>query len=284
MKRVILFLYWLLSLSILAEAFTLRPDIAKAVRKSGQYTERGDAMSREDPIFVNYMIKNWRQITEDIECLPPIEAERTTEEVKFNASVVNFGLACCNLPPLEYLEFFEQFVALYEQKRISFTAFENIYSGGYGKEGFWSVNWEHPRVQEIYARIRKFDPPPDETFMSMVEDQARGKLADNYMVNSSDDDPLPKTLPGIKLQRPFASSIRKYEAMTGKRVPPDPNFPDHHITRPSRKGLQEKQAAGASTSLAKQAQWWTHPELLVSCIVAVIVAGFLCFGRRKRSL
>lgn len=120
--------------------------------------------------------------------------------------------------------------------------------------------------------------------MSLVDDQAGGKLADNYMVNSSDDDPLPQTLPGIKLQRPFASGIRKYEAMTGNRVPPDPNFPDHHTTRPSRKGLQELEAAGPGTLLAEQVKaWWTRPELLISSIIAVFLAVVLWFRRSKRS-
>jgi hypothetical protein len=165
---------------------------------------------------------------------------------------------------------------MYEQKRISFTAFYSIYDGGYGKEDFWSVNWEHPRVQRIFARIRKFDPSPNAAFMDALEAQAAGKLADNYMVNRSDDGPLPQTLPGIKLQRSFASVIRRFEARTGKRVPADPDYPDHHNIRPSKKSLHEAELGthveGVATEVAKP--WWRSTGFLISMVVGLLLVAF----------
>ncbi len=262
----------------------LPPDVETAFRRGSQpLPGKPDSSFREQRFFVDYVTKRWREIVNDIECLPPLDGVEIEKGVKFNCSVTNLGMACAELSPTEYVDFFEQIIALYEQKRISFTAFENIYYGADQKDSFWSVNWEHPKVQEIFKRILKFDPPLDATFRSMVEDQARGKLADNYMVNLPDDGPLPETLPGIKLQRPFASVIRRYEARTGTRVPPDPNFPDHHDTRPSRRGGQNLLAgASASEDIGEEAalpKWWD--VLMISAIPGLLL--FVVFWYRRWS-
>jgi hypothetical protein len=247
MKRILVMIASITLQVVSVHGMTFPEEIETSFRKYGRRMPGRDDLYGEQKEFVDYITSNWPKIADNIESLPPVDGEDFLGNVRFNATVVHFGYACCRLGPIEYLDYFEQITALYEQKRISFTAFKNLYHGGYGKEDFWSVNWEHPGVQAIFERIRRFDPPPDASFMEMVEDQSAGKLADNYMVNRGDNDPLPQTLPGIKLQRPFASLIRKYEAMTGKKFPPDPEFPDHHITRPSKRGLREIEAAGTAS-------------------------------------
>lgn len=282
MNPLLLFFVITVCSPLVAAEFSLPQEVEISFRRNGQPIPGGNESYGRQELFIHYISQNWRNIVENIECLPPLDGHEDEKGVKFNVSVVRFGYSCAHLPPEEYLEFFEQIVSLYEQKRISFTAFENIYHGADEKHDFWSVNWEHPRVQAIFDRIRNFNPPPDDTFKSMVEDQSIGKLADNYMHDLPVDSPPPETLPGIKLQRPWASLIRKYEAITGKRVPVDPNFPDHNNARPSRKGLQELAAAGPETLIAEPANsWWMRPELLVPSILAALVAVVFWLRRRN---
>ncbi len=279
----LVFITFMILASVLVHAEVALPsNIEEVFRKAHQPSPTNPTIPyREEQFFVDYLTSNWRSIAENIECLPPRDGMAFQKEVLFNISVINFGYACCNLPPTEYVEFFEQIVSLCEQQRISLTAFENLYSGGYGKEFFWSVNWEHPKVQGIFDRIRQFDPPLDASFMKMMEKQARGKLADNYMLNAGADTPLPQTLPGIKLQRPFASVIRKYEAMTGKKVPPDPDFPDHNITRPGRRSLQDIEVGKPAASIqpARPGRWL---EILIACVAGLFLARLL-WRRWKRT-
>lgn len=275
----------ILGYSSLVFGITLPDEIDLSFRRSGHRIPNREELYGEQQPFLDYIAKNWRQITENIECLPPLDGEEDEIGVKFNCSVVRLGYACGHLAPAEYLDFFEQIVTLYEQKRISYSAFHSVYYGSDEKFSFWSVNWEHPRVQKIFDRIRKFDPPPDKDFLSMIEDQASGKLADNYMVNSSDDGPLPQTLPGIKLQRPFASVIRKYEAMTGKRVPADPDFPDHHNTRPSKKSLREADGgdyANSNTSMHSSGLLYWISILLLTLLGLFVWLKKKAKGERMR--
>jgi hypothetical protein len=116
-------------------------------------------------------------------------------------------------------------VVLFEQKKIPLKALDIVF-GREKKDDFLPVNWEHPRVRAILTKMRKLIPQTNESLQSYVEDVATGKLADNYMTNEGDDAPLPETLPGIKLVRPWDSLIKKYERMTGKKIeePHDPTF------------------------------------------------------------
>lgn len=247
----------------------LPDEISLSFQRYGQRIPGSEDLYGEQKSFVEYVCKNWREIAEDIECLPPLDGVEIKNGVKFNCSVINFGRACCRLSPTEYVDFFEQVLNLREQKRISFTAFENMYYGSWGKECFWSVNWEHPRVQGIFKRIRKFDPPPDADFLSLMEKQAHGKLADNYMASVSDDEPLPQTLPGIKLQRPFATLIRKYERVTGKKLPSDPDFPEDASSRPERRPGQGDSGSGVEQVV----ELTTLGKSLLGGILALLAAG-----------
>lgn len=262
--------------------FKLPEDVANSFRLAGHRIQGSDELHGEEKSFVDYVVSNWRDISKNIEYLPPKDG-KSPIEIRFNASVVRLGYACDSLPPIEYVEFFEQIVTLYEQKRISTLAFTNLYLGGDIKANFWSVNWEHPRVQGIFDRMRKFDPPLSESFLSLVEAEANGSLADNYMTNVSDDTPPPQTLPGIKLQRPWASAIRKYEALTGKRIPKHPDFPDHNNTRPSRKGLQEGKGLdnSAPSNTTAATPWWNRLSIWIASTTGLIIASIYVIRRRR---
>lgn len=262
---------------------TLPDEISHSFQRAGQRMPSSEELYGEQQSFTDYILKNWRTISEDIECLPPKDGE-DNPGVKFNVSVIQFGYACAQLPPTEYVEFFEKIVGLYEQKRISFSAFENIYEGADAKRDFWTVNWEHPRVQAIFARIRKFDPPPRKALLDFIENQASGKLADTYMHDLPDDTKPPETLPGIKLQRPWASVIRKFEAMTGNRVDADPNFPDHHNTRISKRDLSRSDVGTSPVQTRNVAKpWWTRWEFIISLVSALLVACLLKFRGAKKT-
>jgi hypothetical protein len=213
----------------------LPDDIAQAFAKSDRYFAPGTAMSTDDPKFIGYILKNWRWIANEIEILPKLERDIPEKDVAFNVSVIRFSETCEKLSPLEYVDFLDQMLVLYEQKRISDNAFENALSPSLEKRDFLAVNYEHPRVAAILKKKIGLTPPEDEDARSGLEDMANGKFADNYMYDRGDDDPLPETLPGVKLKRPWGSLIQKYERLTGKKVPPAPDFPDEDQTRPERR-------------------------------------------------
>ena len=248
------------------------PDIANAISTSGT-GESGGLFVRgvERQTFIDYLCKNWREITKNIEILPDTKGNFYKKSDAFNASVNTFGAACESLPPEEYLEFLEQFVGLYEDKRIGYMPFDFQLSGSDKKECFLEVNWEHPRVQGIISRARRLIPPSEISTLSWLDEAAKGELADNYMTNKSDDAPLPETLPGIKLKRPWGSLIKKFELITGKKVPHDPKFDP----RPSRRGGGSGESAAARTEDQPIWPWF-------ACVTALFVLSFLIWRMRAR--
>lgn len=279
MKTVCISFLALLSISLAAWGeFALKPEIAEAFRKNVQYAPPDTSeFAAGTPKFIEYVLMNWREILEDIECIPMMNQHplaNSTDDVRMNVSLSLFTGTCEDLTPEDYVEFFNKLLDLRAENRISYPAIKDAYLASGSKDYFFAVNWEHPEVQKIFAKMKRLIPPEDESLRSMVEEEEKGGLADNYLTNKSDDAPLPQTLPGIKLQRPFASLIRKYEAMTGKKVPPDPDFPDHRITRPSRHGLQEA-AAGKTVASAQQARTLRWEEITLASAVVFILTGIL---------
>lgn len=123
-----------------------------------------------------------------------------------------------------------------------------------------------------------------DSLLSLVEDQEKGDLADNYMANMSDDAPLPQTLPGIKLKRPFASLIKKYERLTGRKVPPDPDFPDEPQTRPSKRnpdagGEREKTNAEAGEESSTS---WMPVVVAIAAMAAILGIGRSVLRKRRQ--
>ncbi len=258
--------------------FVLKPEIAEAFRKQIPYGPPDTSeFAAGTPRFMEYVLTNWREIMETIECIPMMDQHpirNSTDEVRMNVSLSLFTGTCEDLTPEDYVEFFNKLLDLRAENRISYLAIKDAYLASGSKDYFFAVNWEHPEVQKIFAKMKRLIPPEDASLLSLVEEEEKGALADNYLTNKSDDAPLPQTLPGIRLQRPFASLIRKYEAMTGKKVPPDPDFPDHRITRPSRHGLQEA-AAGKTVASAQQARTLRWEEVTLASAIVFILTGIL---------
>jgi len=253
------------------------PDISVVISKQFGYSYDENLMSSEDPVFVNYIHKNWRDIAENIEWLPLAEGEKIPEKLAFNSSVMNFGQTCESLPAFEYLDFFEKMLSLAEEKRISFGAIEFLYMADDEKDFFFSVNWEHQRVQEILERFRKLIPEEEETLLKMVDLESKGGLADNYMTNKSDDAPLPETLPGIKLKRPWGSLIKKYEQMTGKKV--DGPYNPRYYPRPEKETGNTLEATSIRN---KTTPIWLRPWLWMIGGGLTVILGILV-KRHKNS-
>lgn len=260
-------LFW--SVALAWSGQKLPDEIERAFVKNNPYLSREDAMSMDDPRFVDYILKNWRWIAEEIEILPEVEGDIPDKGVAFNASVMAFAETCQKLPPLEYLDFLDQMLVHYEQGRISDTAFELMLLAQLEKHDFLSVNYEHPRVAAILKKANRLTPAKNKALKSCLEDMASGALADNYKTNREDDAPLPQTLPGIKLKRPWGSLIKRYERVTGKKVPPDPDFPEETSLRPERRPGQSDSGSGVEevvelTPLGKS---------LLGGILALVAAG-----------
>lgn len=226
----------LLAMSI-AQGYEIPPQVVNAVANDSWGTHFEPAISRME--LKGYFTENWREIATNIEALPSSRFDPKYNKDRVLSTISTFYEDCGSLTPMEYLDFLDQMLILYEDERISHLAFKLLLLAENEKEDFLSVNYEHPRVAEILKKAIQLVPAEDESLRSCLEDMASGKLADNYKTNKEDDAPLPQTLPGIKLKRPWGSLIRKYERVTGKKLPPDPDFPDEDGVRPERRPEQK---------------------------------------------
>ncbi len=280
MKSILICLLLLCSIMDSRGEFEIPEDISQAIATAGMGESGGFGIRDiDEAVFYDYIRANWRQIVENIEVLPLGDpgpgGSFLSEEDAIRASVRRFSAACESLPPMEYLEFLETMIGLYEQERISFKMLERgPFMPAWRKRDFLSVNWEHPRVAAILSKIIELTPPEEEAFLSLLQSRASGELADSYMYDRSDEDELPETLPGIKLQRPWASLIRQYERITGKKVPHDPKYDG---PRPERRGSSSPDApAGDGEEAPSSRPLW--PWLVFA--VVTLPAAFLLWKRR----
>ena len=170
------------------------------------------------------------------------------------------------------LDFLDQFLSLYEKKRISFHPIETALTGVNEKRDFLAVNWEHSRVQAICSKALELIPTSKVSYRELLESIATGELADNYLPDQGVDLPPPELLPGITLQRPFASLIAKYEQLTGKKFPHDPNY----NPRPTRRG--EATADPGTGAIQAQAVWPWLAGLMAVLAIAFSVWKLRRFG------
>jgi hypothetical protein len=115
---------------------------------------------------------------------------------------------------------------------------------------------------------------------------ASGKLADEYLTNRPTEAALPQTLPGIKLKRPWGKLIKRYERLTGEKIPPDPDFPEEvEVTRLRKRNSQEtgdSQSEIPPVAGSGGIRWSLAAALLaLAFAVAVFVRGSLRRRWRK---
>jgi hypothetical protein len=267
MKRDILFA---LAFSIAHPAqgeYVIPPEIANGMVQSSIGEDGGlHIQGVEEEIFISYIKRNWKSIVENAESLP-LHAHENKLRGKISLTSLSIvGSACENLPPLEYLDYLDKMLILFEQRKIDPLALELVL-GREKKIDFLSVNWEHPRVRTILSKIIELVPPSNVDLLSCVRDMADGKLADNYRTNVSDDVPNPETLPGIKLVRPWDSLLKKYERMTGKKLeePHDPQFNPRPEKRNSLSGPASPAAADTSPSpMSNPPRWGIFGVLILA--------------------
>ena len=106
-------------------------------------------------------------------------------------------------------------------------------------------------------------PAREVSYRELLESIATGELADNYLPDQGVDLPPPELLPGIRLQRPFASLIGKYEQLTGEKFPHDPKF----NPRPTRRG--EVVADLEAGAIQAQAVWPWLAGLMAVLAIAI---------------
>ena len=218
--------------------------------------------------FISYIQNNWKAIVKNTKSLPLHPHEKSNSEISLSSLCI-LGAACERLPPLEYLDFLDQMLVLFERSESTRDAIGSVVLGVDKKQDFLAVNWEHPRVQMILAKAKHLIPPSDVDLLSCVDDMASGALADTYRTNISDDVPNPETLPGIKLVRPWDSLIEKYERMTGKKLdePHDPQFNPRPEKRDGTSDSSTPALTNASPSLTKM-QWPICGLLLLGIALA----------------
>lgn len=275
MKRIIVICLIFILCQVSQGEFIIPPDISNGIVESTTGESGGLSIHGVDQErFIKFIKSNWKSIAENIEILPVRPNSTLFKNKLSHSSVIIFGAACESLPPDEYLDFFDELIKLREQDRIPFHSIDRLMLGIEQKDCFFAVNWEHPRVQAIFKKVKKLTPPEEKSFCDYVDAASKGELADTYLENRSEDLPLPQTLPGIKLQRPWASLIKKYELRTGKKVPHDPKFdprPTRHDGPIADSSLQKQTALSAS---------W--PWLALGA--ALFVMAFAIWKLRRRTM
>ncbi len=284
MKGLCAFIILILVTASSQAELNLPPDIQVALTQSNPGESGGLFVhgTSEERLF-GFIRENWREIAERIEELPVTPGVFDSATSQKNATVIVFGVACEWLPAEEYLEFLEKFTELREEGRIDFGVWKSQLFGWAKKDHFLAVNWQHPRVKNLLEKAMGMVPETETDTLEMLNNIAHGKLADSYLVNKPDDAPLPETLPGVKLKRPFASLISKYERLTGKRVPADPQFPEEMHSRPPRRSENGLNDVPVSVDMASALFSGRAKSLAVASFsLALILFVFLLILRKKR--
>ena len=250
----------------------LRGFVDSTTGESGGFSIRGVDEER----FVNFIKLNWRSIAANIETLPKRPNSTLFKNQLSYSSLIVFGAACETLPPEEYLDFFDQLINLREQDRIPFHSIDRLMLGIQQKDCFFAVNWEHPRVQAIFKKVKQLTPADEKSFYDYVNAASRGELADTYLENRSEGNPLPQTLPGIKLRRPWESMIKKFEVFTGKK---SPRNPESDPRSPRRHNAPLAQASITTLNKTQSIDFWKWS----SSTIALFSIAFLIWKFRCRS-
>lgn len=196
-----------------------REEFDKAVHGSfssddGYYgTDTGDKVK-----FGKYICEHWSEL---LDSYAPNYNNNSKDNKTLTINVICY--AAEDLPPIQYLDFLGKILDMGESGRFPLENASSLLDGRLKKYHFLEVNWQHPRVQAILKRAIKLFAN-DKAAAEAFEATAKGRLADTYRDGLSEGAPYPETLPGIKLQRPDASLIKKIELLTGKKVPYDPGY------------------------------------------------------------
>lgn len=259
-----------------------RDEFLEAARAS-YTTEFGSYGTKvgDEKAFGKFIRSNWRTLVMEVDSLMKNRADGT-----HGFTYSTLALACEDLQGQEYVALLDSLALVLEKKKAAGEPLSNygqLFSGFGAKKNFLSVNYEHPSVRPLLRRLINLfeDVPPDGA--SVFKAQMNGELADNYLIDSAPGSPLPETLPGIKLKRPFGSLIKRYEQLTGKKVPPDPNFPEEQQTRPSKRNPST--SVGPERTFADAGQKGGVPWALVAAVaagLAALMAVGKCMFKQRR--
>lgn len=282
-KKFIITMFFSLTVNIYAQSI-IPSEVESGIKQSGIGESGGFFIHGvEKEKFYDFIKYHWREMADNIEVLPSADAgpgfSFNSEKVARSASAMNFAAACEILPPEEYVEFLDKWTSLAEEGRIPFAAFERM--GVDQKYCFLDVNWEHPKVKGILRRMIKLAPPNEESWLEMMTAIANGELADTYMENMSDDAPLPQTLPGIKLKKPWGSLIKRYERLTGKKADVPSRFDDMDIAgRVERRPLKDPQSTKGSSEVSRSSNWISF-ALVGGGFIAALFSAFKIIKKRR---
>lgn len=190
-----------------------------------EYFTSSDVKAYED-----FALKHWKILLSDVDRLPSRRGNPQT------VTAAQISVFCEKLPPMEYLDLLDRLIDLVAGEKINPDTLMAQINGTESKHLFIAVNFEHARVRDLLRRAKEVsgDHP---NIVRSLERHESGELADGYQVTNGADF-FPQTLPGIKLRHPDETLIRKYEQMTGRRIPRDPRFETQSAIRPPRRMAQ----------------------------------------------
>lgn len=199
--RPLIGLFICIACPALAEDFKLDSEIQTLLANSGT-TEDGGIynMEHRQKEVADYVRQNWRLLLANLEKVP-------TNAGNIDAAAMLIGRCAEDLPPIEYLDFFDAYLDAYSKHQIRDQTLVLQLCGLARKKDFLSVNWEDHRVQSILKRAEELAPRENSDLHALIKKIASGSLSDMYFANSPTHARPPETLPGIKLRPPFESLL-----------------------------------------------------------------------------
>jgi hypothetical protein len=189
-----------------SDALDMPPDVEEGFKHASVGESGGlftGAPEHRD-ILVEYVKSNWRELLPHFE---EVQVRGNTIESKISV----IGIAAEELEPLEYLNFLDEYLILVRQGRVPLDEMVSQIGGNGRKRDFMAVNWKYPKVREQLTAVMKLNEEkggilsPDE--VTGLQSVAEGGEADSYDDGTGREPP--ETLPGVKLENPFASLIKK---------------------------------------------------------------------------
>jgi uncharacterized protein (DUF1015 family) len=150
--RILAFVLVTALLLVRAISSELPIEVVNAIANDSWGQKLNPSLTRQE--LGSYFTKNWRSIAANIEALPLSKYDTVYKKKVPISSHSLFFESCEALEPVEYVEFVDGMVGLYEQKRISANGFELLLLPEGEKQSFLSVNYEDEK-SPLFLRVTK---------------------------------------------------------------------------------------------------------------------------------
>ena len=223
------------------------------------------SFGNEREVVIEFVKMNWREVLDNLDQVP-------SPGGNVSGAAMLVGAAAEELPPLEYLDFLDAYLTLYERGGVNDDLLRAQLAGDNRKNYFVAVNAAHPRVKALLLRAKNLVPKENVVFQEYLDEEIAGARSDMYFANASRDTPPPETLPGIKLRKPFESLIEKAKRMTRS---------SDEATRRNHASVADADEPGSGTEMSERGSKKGSIWLVVGALVILIIAMSKAYRKRR---